>query len=218
MLKATGSTNRPVFEAVRYSSHGVPIGASPGDVDGDRDEDTPDNENRPGSYTVWCHCDLDSDLDITDQNFTIANTGRVLGRCLLWHSSASNRKGYCGCEHDGVNDTLAHFQNRRLRTELGRWSRRNPTEALGNYTACWTKRARSAQVRQRGASRFGMMRVWSRRSGMHVAIHHTAHELAALTKSETDARGARRIFALIEAKTGEDANQVAAPCRTSAKH
>lgn len=125
-LKSTGGTSCGVAETARYSSYGVPFGFPPGDVDGDGDVDDDDNTNWPGSYQVRCDYDLDGDMDVTDQNLTITNYGRVLGRGVLSHSSVANRRGFCGYEHDGVVDTLAHVRHRVLHSDLGRWVTRDP--------------------------------------------------------------------------------------------
>jgi transposase len=47
---------------------------------------------------------------------------------------------------------------------------------------------------------------------MHVEAHHSMDELAAWTRRETDARVVRRIFALMHAKRGADAEAVARDC------
>ncbi len=131
ILKHTGSTNAQVFETLRYSSYGVPFALPPGDTDSDGDCDNADGDafldwQINGPYTLRADIDLDGSVDGDDVNIAVTNNGRTLGRGVLSHSSVSNRKGYCGYEHDGVVDVLAHVRHRVLLTELGRWSRRDP--------------------------------------------------------------------------------------------
>jgi RHS repeat-associated protein len=121
-------------ERVKYSAYGTPFGLPAGDNDSDGDCDGTDvGRFFPQSYDIRFDLNLDGDNDSQDYFDTIALAGPpalTLGRGKLSRTDTANRKGYAGYENDGNLVRFNHVRHRVLDTLLGRWSTRDPLEAL----------------------------------------------------------------------------------------
>jgi len=127
---------------VKYSAYGIPYGIPAGDTNGDGVVNSTDSTNATswagtgaGITHPTADINLDGNINSTDQTaIGGVPSGVSLGWGKLSEASATgggaaggNRKGYAGYEFDHVlADSNWHVRHRPLKSNLGRWMRRDP--------------------------------------------------------------------------------------------
>lgn len=127
---------------VRYSAYGIPFGIPTLDTNGDGLVNSADSTNITnwtgtgnGVTNPTADHNLDGNIDSNDANaYTTRQNGVTLGWGVLAQNQATgggavgaNRKGYAGYEFDPIlTDSNWHVRHRVLKSDLGRWTRRDP--------------------------------------------------------------------------------------------
>jgi RHS repeat-associated protein len=121
-------------ERTDFSAYGQPILERTADFDGDGDVDGSDNATYAAAsgasvgdahYNWKCDFDNDGDIDGTDFGAFGAQFGTTRDRGELSSGAVGNTRGYAGYVRDTALP-LEHVRHRVYRSDLGRWTRRDP--------------------------------------------------------------------------------------------
>lgn len=135
VVAIVGSAGQQI-EQIRYSPYGVPFGLPAGDANGDGAANVTDATQigiwSSTGYDVRGDLDLDGDVDSGDlAAFNSGPSGESLGRGSPTRSDVENHRTFGGYEWDAYLGsaamTIYHVRNRVFISDLGRWTRRDPS-------------------------------------------------------------------------------------------